>query len=1462
MTAVSLCTIVLALLGSTPGETAGWGTGSVNFVAHVTTAEHQEIYPMGTGKYTVEANILQVIDDPFGVLVYKTNIEIYYNTAMGLKSGDTIDVTGTFNDGASAIPYIDHVIATYIFRNDNWEEPVPGEPPDPLVWPSVTTGSASATETTVTMQGKLVNDGGFSCRCRFIYQECAGAGFNFGLPVWSTAWSEGMRTGATLGESVAALKPATRYFYRMEVENEWANNYGVTGTFVTLTETVPPIPYPAIWSAEPDQVDTTTITMTAGIERDLTGPIEYAFDFVESPTGGAGGSGSQWLFTPTFMDVGLNTNHQYGYRVKARDGNGNDTAYSATRYAYTDIETPTDVTFGEITTSSIKVSVAGTFSGLTRGQSGLKLENVTAGQVSAWQQDNSPWLSSGLLPNTSYAFRAQARNGDGDPTPFCEESSVYTLAAVPGTVTISQGPNGQLIVRWAANGNPTGTQYWCQNTVTNSNSGWINGTQWFDTGLSPNTKYGYKVKARNGDNVETVFSAVVQAYSAIETPTGVVFGATTTTTLQVKADGTVSGLDRDNSGLLFENITTGQTSGWRHDNTYWTSDGLQPNQPYELRVRARNGDGEPTSFSIAGYVYTQAMIPGTATVSANGRLGQLSVSWSANGNPAGTQYWCQNTVTNANSGWTTSTEWVETGLSANTKYGYKIKARNGDGVETAFSATVQGYSIIETPTAVSFGTPGPTTIQVKAKNTPSGLDRDNSGLLFENITTGQTSTWRHDNAFWTSDSLLPNRSYGFRVRARNGDAVATSWSDSAYIYTYANPPTAGSFTGITSTSIQVQWGVNGNPAGTMYMCENTTSGAISGWITDTAWDNVSLQPNTPYTYRVKARNGDGVDTAWVTLGTQSTDYRSLTVSATTGGQVSAPGLGTFRYAPGATATLTAAPVGGYHFLCWTGTAVDAGRVTDVGAAQTTVLVDAHYTLVANFLRTKMYVDGRSPAGGDGSTWQKAFTYLQDALDAAQPGNEICVAQGTYKPDMGKNVVAGDRTASFNLPSGVRLKGGYVGIGAADAEARDITVYPTVFSGDLKSDDKAVTDLYDLYSDFRRTDNSLHVVTAWEGDSETLLEGVTIIGGNGGEGAGLFIYGGGPVLSQCTIRANRSGHQTGDGLAGWGTGAGVSCYASEPSFVNCLFQSNWSGYQGGALCSIESKPSLVGCAFRLNQAGLQGGALYTEDSNAVLVGCVFHGNNAGDGGALYAGEGSDARLTHCSFFGNAAGSDGGAVFSAGRDLRFINNVFSANLALVSGGGIALTHGSAILTNCTLSRNYCEQIKNGQALAITDAVAVLTNCIVWDQAGSLRAPIAITGTAQNIAEVIASYSHIALGADGVVRKGNVTVSWGSGNIALDLDPRFVSPAGVDKIAGTEDDNLRLQAVSPCLDAGNNTAVPEDMDDVDADANKTERVPFDLAGQPRFVDRAAVVDTGLADPPTYKAIVDLGAYELPAQ
>ncbi len=102
----------------------------------------------------------------------------------------------------------------------------------------------------------------------------------------------------------------------------------------------------------------------------------------------------------------------------------------------------------------------------------------------------------------------------------------------------------------------------------------------------------------------------------------------------------------------------------------------------------------------------------------------------------------------------------------------------------------------------------------------------------------------------------------------------------------------------------------------------------------------------------------------------------------------------------------------------------------------------------------LYVDDDAPAGGDGLSWETAFNDLQDALAAAAASggtvDEIRVAGGRYTPAP----LDGPRDATFDLVSGVAVRGGHAGHGAANPDERNIRVHETILTGDLLDDDTA------------------------------------------------------------------------------------------------------------------------------------------------------------------------------------------------------------------------------------------------------------------------------------------------------------------------------------------------------------------------------------------------------------------------
>ena len=154
----------------------------------------------------------------------------------------------------------------------------------------------------------------------------------------------------------------------------------------------------------------------------------------------------------------------------------------------------------------------------------------------------------------------------------------------------------------------------------------------------------------------------------------------------------------------------------------------------------------------------------------------------------------------------------------------------------------------------------------------------------------------------------------------------------------------------------------------------------------------------------------------------------------------------------------------------------------------------------------IYVDDDAVGANDGTSWQNAYAFLQDALadtNSAEKPVEIRVAQGTYKPDQGSGQTPGDREATFQLINGVTLAGGYAGFGEPDPNARNVELYETILSGDLEGNDVDVNDPHDLLEEPTYNDNSYHIVTSGGNGPDTIIDGFIISRGNGW-GSGIRI----------------------------------------------------------------------------------------------------------------------------------------------------------------------------------------------------------------------------------------------------------------------------------------------------------------------------------------------------------------------
>lgn len=260
----------------------------------------------------------------------------------------------------------------------------------------------------------------------------------------------------------------------------------------------------------------------------------------------------------------------------------------------------------------------------------------------------------------------------------------------------------------------------------------------------------------------------------------------------------------------------------------------------------------------------------------------------------------------------------------------------------------------------------------------------------------------------------------------------------------------------------------------------------------------------------------------------------------------------------------------------------------------------------------IYVNASATGDNNGTSWTNAYTNLEDAL-ATNPENEIWIKAGIYTPN---TTNADPRKATFNLPNGVKIYGGFNGT-ETDKLQRNPNTNITILSGDLNGNDNTIiTD-----TEATRQDNAYHVVSVRGNASNIIVDGVTISGGNanGGQlttgaaasqyydirGGAIYVFpfNNGDAInvtfSNCKLEKNSG---TNIGVYTHHTPSGVQNLSTNVNFEKCIVKDNYSAglanfiYFGSNGYGINCTGRIENCLF-YNNTSAQSSGIFIGTSTA-------------------------------------------------------------------------------------------------------------------------------------------------------------------------------------------------------------------------------------------------------------------------
>ncbi|MDI6756810.1 MAG: Ig-like domain-containing protein [Endomicrobiia bacterium] len=614
---------------------------------------------------------------------------------------------------------------------------------------------------------------------------------------------------------------------------------------------------------------------------------------------------SGWIKQDNWVLSGLAPNSTYFITAETRNGSG-IIGGSLSKKATTYIERVEGIEFiVEQTSIQARVSQTG-YTGIAEGQSGVKIWCITKSSETQWSKSPAQWWTLdeniiGIERNQQIVFYADAKNRDGVAAGQTPNISTYTLCETPDIAALevvssdtiktninrkeNSSTNSQFALEITSAPGYTFIKYVSTSGVLSDAPVWGTYSQFGGAagrnivGLQPNLEYRLRVKARNGSQIETPYSATFTTATRIESPAGINLEVVGSTYIAASPLGNFSRLADGAASVQIYSVSPSTDGGWRKNQTAWNFVGtsaLAPNTEYTLGARVRNiyGSINPTEVEIT--TRTRSGTPGYNSSIINSSS-SITARWTAAGNPFGVNYLSECSSVSvgglliSSSGWLTDTEYAFGVLAPNTKYHFRARSRDDAGNMSDWRVLDSSYTRVEQPVSVAYDYIGQSSVTINAPGALTNLGVDQSKISFEVAETGDwdqiksSSNWITQNGFSAAANLAANTTYWVRLKVRNGDGIENSYVTSAKATRIENI-TQLQFVVDASNNVKVaplppDYTSLADGASGIRIYETTLS-TSSEWRSATDyWTLAGLSPNQQYTFNAKIRNRAGLENA-------------------------------------------------------------------------------------------------------------------------------------------------------------------------------------------------------------------------------------------------------------------------------------------------------------------------------------------------------------------------------------------------------------------------------------------------------------------------------------------------------------------------------------------------------------------------------------------------------------------------